>query len=101
MEVTDAITGNGFTTTAFVAKQPGPVVYVMVAAPADSPVVTPVVAPTVAISVLLLVQTPPVTGSVSVMFVPMQSVAGPPMVPGKGSTVKMALAVHPPTWPYK
>jgi hypothetical protein len=57
-------------------------------------VTTPLVALTVAIAVLALLQTPPTTVLVSVMALPVQPVAGPPMVAGTGLIVTSVVAIQ-------
>jgi hypothetical protein len=79
--------GDGVTVTACDALLPQPVLYIMFAVPAPTPVTTRVPEFTVATLVLLLVHTPPATALVSVMVDPWHTVVGPPMLPGAAFTV--------------
>jgi hypothetical protein len=89
--------GSGFTVTAAVAvsvQQLPVVVYVIVAAPALTPVITPR-ALMLAMAALLLLQVPPDMVSVKVDEAPAQTVVVPPMVPAlaAGFTVILLVAV--------
>lgn len=64
--------------------------------PTDEPVTTPEPEPTVATAVLLLVQTPGVEASLNVVDRPEQTEVLPRMPAGKGLTVTVLTAVHPP-----
>jgi hypothetical protein len=77
--------GRAITVTVFDATalpQLAVSVYIMVSTPPPTPVTTPEV-PTVAIDVLLLLQVPPGTGSVSVIVALTQTLLGPEMVPAE------------------
>ena len=70
-------------------------VYVIVVLPAVLPVTIPVVDPIDAIAALLLVQTPPVVGSVSVRVCPTQRGAAPAIAAGNGFTVSVRVVKQP------
>jgi hypothetical protein len=88
--------GAAFTVTTFVRMHPENSKYVIVAVPEDTPVTTPLVSPTVAIESLPLIQLPPVVVFVKVVVAPEHTVAVPPIVPGRASTVTTVVDLHPP-----
>jgi hypothetical protein len=66
----------------------------MIDVPAETPVTTPLILlASVATLVLLLLQVPPETPFVSVVFNPTQTDRGPPMIPGFGTTVTFMVSV--------
>ena len=67
----------------------------MVAVPADMPVTIPVLRPTVAIVVELLVQVPPMDGSLNVVVAPMHIVAIPVIGGGGEVTVTVVVVAQP------
>jgi hypothetical protein len=81
------VAGNGSTVTVAVALQPVESVYVIVAAPADTPVTTPVVKPTLAVLGLLLLHVPPVEVLLREIVEPAHTFVGPVMPDGSAFTV--------------
>ena len=69
----------------------------MVTIPGDTPVMIPVVEPAVAMDVLLLLQVPPVSASVSVIADPAITVLLPEIGDGVAFTVNMIVVVLVPT----
>jgi len=63
----------------------------MVVVPADMPVTTPVVLPTVATGMVLLLQVPPLTPSVSDAVPPEHTVLAPVIVPADALDVTVML----------
>ena len=86
--------GNGLTVTGWVAIQPVGKVYVIVAMPALTPATEPDV-PTVATAVLLLVHAPPVVPFVNPVVEPTQTTGVPPIVAGRGLTVRITDTAQP------
>jgi len=87
--------GSGLTVSAVVAVQPVGKVYVMVRAPADTPVMIPVVLPAVASVVLLLLQVPPVVALLSVVVRPAHTLVVPLIAAGSGLTVNAVVMLQP------
>lgn len=87
--------GSGFTVMVVVVKQPVGKVYVTVTVPADTPVNTPVVEAIDAVDVDEELQVPPPAELVSVIVEPTQTDVGPPILPGNGLTVTIAVSVQP------
>jgi hypothetical protein len=88
--------GAAFTVIAFVAAQPVPVEYVIVATPALTPPTIPV-APTDATAVLLLLHVPPAEGFVNAVVAPVHTLLLPLITPGAAFTVTTVVALHDPT----
>lgn len=88
--------GSGCTVTAIVAKHPAGVVNLIVAMPAVIPVMIPVVAPAVAIVGLMLLHTPGVVASLSVIVLPTHTDGIPVIAAGNGYTVTVVTTKHPP-----
>jgi len=86
--------GNGLTVTVFVTLQPAPGVYVITAVPVAIPVTIPVAGPTDAF-VLPVLHVPPVTGSLSVVVAPIQTVAVPVIGEGNGFAVNTLVTAQP------
>jgi hypothetical protein len=84
--------GAAFMVIAFVTTQPDPVVYVIVAAPAATPVAEPVELFIIATSVLLELHVPPLVELVYVADVPAQKDVDPPIAAGTGLTVIVVVA---------
>jgi hypothetical protein len=82
--------GSEFTVRAAVLLQPEPIVYVIFAVPADTPVTTPDEAAAVATVGAPLVQEPPVVALAIVMLDPSQTLAGPVIAAGSGFTFTVA-----------
>ncbi len=76
--------GSGNTIITVVTKQPPGNVYVIVVVPAVLAIIMPVAVPMDATEVLLLLHEPPVVASVTVIELPAQTVAGPPIITGAG-----------------
>jgi hypothetical protein len=76
------LTGAPFTFTVAVAGDPQPVLYVIVAAPDDTPVTTPVAAFTLAVATLDVDQLPPVTASDNVVDALAHTVVPPVIAEG-------------------
>jgi hypothetical protein len=87
--------GVGLTTKAIEVAQPVGNVNVMVNDPALTPVTIPVAAPTVANVGLLLVQVEAPDPLVSVLVLPSQTLAVPPIAAGSGLTTTGMLAKQP------
>ena len=83
--------GNGSILTESVTKQPGGIVYVMVAVPTASPVTIPEPGNTDAVPGLLLDHVPPRISSANVVVVPRQAVFLPTMVSGIAIEVSTAV----------
>jgi hypothetical protein len=84
--------GKGSTVTTAVVLQPLPIVYVIVAVPADTPDTTPVDEFIVATDVLLLTHdTPGVVALLSEVVEPAQRSCVPVILAGTGLTVNMAV----------
>lgn len=68
----DIAAGEGFTVIVLDVKHPDPVIYVIDAVPADTPVTMPDETPTVATAVLLLNHVPPLVAEDNVAVLPVQ-----------------------------
>ena len=90
------VPGAVLTVTTAVAVQMPPVVYVIVAVPAEIPVTVPEPEPMVAMAGLLLVHMPPVTALVRVVVAPTQTCRVPPMEAGVVTTVTIVVVTHAP-----
>ena len=84
---------NAVTDTVWVARQPPGVVYEIVTIPGDTPVTLPVEDTTVATAVLLLLQVPPATASLSVITEPAITVLLPAIVVGAALTVNITVVL--------
>ncbi len=88
--------GNALTVIFVVALHPDPMVYMIIAVPAPTPVAIPVAEPIVATEVLLLLHVPPPdAGSENVVFEPAQIVVAPDMADTSVLTVTVAVTLHP------
>jgi hypothetical protein len=84
------------TVTAFETQHVGLIVYVIVDAPADTPVTTPEAEPTLA-KPLLLVHVPPAVPCVNVVLMPTHIFVEPVIAAGAALTVAIAVARQPAT----
>ncbi len=87
--------GSGLTTSVAVMMQVDPMVYVIIAVPAVTPVAIPVVEPMVATPRLLLLHVPPGVGSPKAVVSPTHTLSVPVIGNGNGLTVTVAVIIHP------
>ena len=89
----DIVAGSGFTVIADVAKQPAGRLYVIVAAPAMTPVIMPPLIEAIVISELD--HEPPLVVSVNDRVLPAQTILAPVIAAGVGLTVISSDTEHP------
>lgn len=86
--------GKGFTVKVVTLLQP-PSAYVIVVAPAATPVTVPVTEPTVATATVLLLHTPPVVAELSVVADPAHTLVVPVIAAGIALTVTVVVVLQP------
>jgi len=87
--------GTPFTVNTMEAAQPLGIVYLIIVVPPTRPDTMPDVDPIVATDAVAEVHTPPVVRLPSVLPAPMHAYGVPVMFAGVGSTVTLAIALHP------